>query len=373
MARQTEFIELSKQEQCSLKTLFAGGSSSNRQQTRARILDLLSKHKTPPEIARLLGCALPTVYNIKRRFLAEGLESALQERERSGKPTTISGESRARITALACSDAPLGHARSLASIAGGQVSRTGLCRCGLTQSRPPHTEKNKLRPHLKKMWCIGHLTGEYLARMEDCLHLYRLPYDVKRPVVCYDEMPVQLLGEVVAPLPLGAGKAHRFDYEYVREGTANILLLIEPLTGRRVVEVTRRRTKTDYARFKKKAADRFTEAERIVSIEDNLNTHNASSFYENFSAAEAFALTHRFEYHHTPKKGSWLNMAELELSAIARICLSRRISSIEELRREVEAIVKEREALEIKIKWQFSINQAREKLNRHYENVVTKT
>ncbi len=119
--------------------------------------------------------------------------------------------------------------------------------------------------------------------------------------------------------------------------------------------------------------EKFPEAEAIVSIEDNLNTHNASSFYENLPPAEAFALAQLFEYHHTPKKGSWLNMAELELSAISRICLSRRIGSIEELERQIQAIVKEREESEIKIEWQFSINQAREKLNRHYENVIQKT
>ncbi len=223
------------------------------------------------------------------------------------------------------------------------------------------------------MWCIGQITGEYLARMEDVLHIYAQPYNKARPVICYDEMPVQLLGEVVAPLPIGSAKALRFDYEYRRNGTANILLAIEPLTGRRVVEISRQRTKADYCCFKRKVAEKFAEAERIVSIEDNLNTHNASSFYENLPPAEAFSLAQRFEYHHTPKKGSWLNMAELELSAISRICLSRRIGSIGELEREVQAIVKEREELKIKIEWQFSINQAREKLNRHYENVIQKT
>lgn len=223
------------------------------------------------------------------------------------------------------------------------------------------------------MWCIGAVTGEYLARLEDVLHLYNLPYNALRPIVCYDEMPVQLLGEVVAPLPFKKGKPLRFDYEYRRGGTANILLAIEPLTGIRIVEVSRQRTKADYARFKRRVAARFAAAERIIAIEDNLNTHNASSFYENLPPEEAFRLTQMFEYHQTPKKGSWLNMAELELSAISRICLSRRISSIEELEREVLAIVKEREALEIKIQWQFSITQAREKLNRHYENVIQKT
>lgn len=217
------------------------------------------------------------------------------------------------------------------------------------------------------------MTGEYLAKMEKVLHLYAVPYNRKRPVICYDEMPVQLLGEVVAPLPIDSGKAKRFDYEYKRCGTANILLAIEPLTGKRVVEVSRQRTKADYCRFKQRVAALFAEAEQIVSIEDNLNTHNASSFYENVPPTDAFALAQLFEYHHTPKKGSWLNMAELELSAISRICLSRRIASIEELTQEVESLVQEREKLEVKIEWQFSVNQAREKLNRHYENVIQKT
>ena len=209
--------------------------------------------------------------------------------------------------------------------------------------------------------------------MEDCLHLYALPYNAARPVICYDELPVQLLGEVVAPLPLKAGQPQRFDYEYERNGTANLLVAIEPLTGRRIVEVSRQRTKLDYARFKERVAKEFPTAQAIVSIEDNLNTHNVSSFYENLPASEAFRLAQKFEYHHTPKKASWLNMAELELSAIGRICLSRRIESIEDLSREVEAIVKERNELKIKIQWQFTITQARAKLNRHYEKVIQQT
>jgi hypothetical protein len=208
--------------------------------------------------------------------------------------------------------------------------------------------------------------------MEDLLHLYRLPYDEQRPVVCFDELPVQLTGEVVAPLPMKEGRSLRFDYEYEREGTAALLVAFEPLTGRRLVETSKRRTKADYCRFMQRVAEMFPRAEKIVLAQDNLNTHNASSFYENLAPAEAFSLAQRFEMHYTPKKGSWLNMAELELSALSRICLSRRISSIEGLDREVQAVVKERNELRIKVEWQFSITQAREKLSRHYEKVKSK-
>jgi hypothetical protein len=208
--------------------------------------------------------------------------------------------------------------------------------------------------------------------MEDVLHLYNLPLDEKRPVVCFDELPVQLLGEVVLPLPMKEGHSTRFDYEYKREGTACLLVAFEPLTGHRIVETSRQRTKADYCRFMQRVVETFPEAGKVVLVQDNLNTHNASSFYENLPPEEAFSLAHRFEMHYTPKKGSWLNMAELELSALSRICLSRRIGSIEELDREVQAIVKERNELKVKVEWQFSISQAREKLSRHYENVKSK-
>jgi hypothetical protein len=208
--------------------------------------------------------------------------------------------------------------------------------------------------------------------MEDVLYLYNLPLDEKRPLICFDEMPVQLLGEVAVPLPMKKGQSARFDYEYEREGTAVLLVAFEPLTGRRLVETSRQRTKADYSRFMQRVVGMFPQAEKIVLVQDNLNTHNTSSFYENLSPAEAFSLAQAFEMHYTPKKGSWLNMAELELSALSRICLSRRIGSVEKLEREMQAIVKERNESKIKVEWQFSISQAREKLSRHYENVKSK-
>lgn len=208
--------------------------------------------------------------------------------------------------------------------------------------------------------------------MEDLLHLYGLPYDERRPVVCFDEMPVQLLGDVVAPLPAKEGAPRREDYEYKRGGVAVLLVAFEPLTGRRLVETSKHRTKADYCRFMQRVAGMYQQAEKVVLVQDNLNTHNASSFYENLPPAGAFSLAQAFEMHYTPKKGSWLNIAELELSALSRICLARRIASIEELDREVQALVKERNELKVKVEWQFSITQAREKLSRHYEKAKSK-
>ena len=208
--------------------------------------------------------------------------------------------------------------------------------------------------------------------MEDLLHLYGLAYDERRPLVCFDEMPVRLLGDVVAPLAMSKSAPRREDYEYKRGGVAVLLVAFEPLTGRRLVETSRQRTKADYCRFMQRVAGVFPMAEKVLLVQDNLNTHHASSFYENLPPADAFLLAQRFEMHYTPKKGSWLNMAELELSALSRICLSRRIASIEELDREVQAIVKERNESQVKVEWQFSVGQAREKLGRHYEKVQSK-
>jgi hypothetical protein len=193
------------------------------------------------------------------------------------------------------------------------------------------------------MWCIGQITGEYLARLEDVLSLYHLPYDEKRPVICLDELPFQMLGEQVEPFLMKPGAVKKFDYEYERKGVASVFVAFEPLSGKRFVkEVYPRRTKADYCRFAQQVAFQWAEADVIICVQDNLNTHNASSFYENLPPSQAYSLMKRVEFHYTPKKGSWLNMAELELSALARQCLARRIPDIETLSRELEMIVKER-------------------------------
>jgi hypothetical protein len=208
--------------------------------------------------------------------------------------------------------------------------------------------------------------------MEDLLQLYSLPYNKKRPVVCFDELPVQLINDVVEELPMRGGKLARFDYEYARAGTASLLVAIEPRTGTRLVATSRHRTKADYCRFHQRGAALFPNADKIVLVQDNLNTHNAGAFDAHLPPAEAFALAQRFEFHYTPKKGSWLNIAELELSAIARRCLSRRLGSIETLDHEVQAPVDERNEAQSTVEWQCSLTQAREKLHRHYEKGKTK-
>ena len=205
--------------------------------------------------------------------------------------------------------------------------------------------------------------------MEQLLWLYSLPYDPSYPVICFDERPCFLIGEKIEPLALQSGQVRKEHYAYEKNGSCSLLAAIEPLTGRRLAQVYWQRTKKEYAQFCQTLEAAYPEANQIRLVQDNLNTHNASSFYENMPAAEAFALAQRFEYHYTPKSGSWLNMIEIEFSALARQCLDRRIPTINQLRNEVLVLIRERAEKKIKINWQFSIEAARNKLNRHYQRV----
>lgn len=203
--------------------------------------------------------------------------------------------------------------------------------------------------------------------MEDVLDVYARPYDATRPMVCMDETNKQLLEEVREPLPMKPGQPARSDYEYRREGVANLFMFFEPLAGWRHVNVTDRRTRHDWAEAMRELADvHYPHAEKIVVVLDNLNTHDAASFYEAFSAPEAYRLAHRFEFHYTPKHGSWLNMAEIELSVLGRQCLDRRIPDKQALSAEVSAWEAKRNRDAVKVDWQFTTADARIKLKHLY-------
>jgi len=206
--------------------------------------------------------------------------------------------------------------------------------------------------------------------MEDVLEVYKRPYDSQRPVVCLDETSKQLIGEVQSPGAAAPGEVAHYDYEYVRNGVANIFMIFEPLAGQRDVEVTERRTKKDYAVCLRKISDEmYPHAEVIVLVQDNLNTHSPASLYEAFEPTEAKRLADRFEFHYTPKHGSWLDMAEIELGILGRQCLSRRIDNVNDLRRETKAWETTRDAAGAEVNWQFTTEGARIKLKRLYPSI----
>jgi len=216
------------------------------------------------------------------------------------------------------------------------------------------------------------MSGDFVAAMEDVLALYAMPYDERYPTVCLDEKPVVMHAEVRERLPLAPGHVERRDYEYERHGTANLFVLVEPLAGWRHVQVTAQRTKRDYAEvLRYLAEERYPDAECICVVQDNLNTHTAGALYETFPPQQARRILSRLEFHYTPKHGSWLNQAEIEISIFERGCLSRPVPDTPTLERRVSALEDERNARRATIEWQFTNRQARVKLKRLYPVVNT--
>jgi len=224
-----------------------------------------------------------------------------------------------------------------------------------------------VKPWLKEQWCIPTVSAEFVYRMEDVLDLYAEPYDPQRPVVCFDELPYQLIGETRTPLPAAPGQPARYDYEYERKGTCNLFIYFQPLAGWRHVDVTAQRTLADFAHCMRDLVDvHFPDAVQIRLVTDNLNIHKPEALYAVFEPQEARRIVRKLEFHYTPRHGSWLNMAEIELSVLARQCLDRRIPDTMMLRDETAAWETARNARKATVDWRFSTFDARTKLARLY-------
>ena len=218
-----------------------------------------------------------------------------------------------------------------------------------------------------KEWCIATPSAEYVQRMEDVLEVYKRPYDEKQPVVCIDETNRQLIGEIQTPRPVQPGQPALCDYEYERNGAANLFMMFEPLAGNREVVAAERRTQIDFAHcLRYLAEERYPNADKIIAVMDNLNIHSLASLYAAFEPEMALRIAQRFEIHYTPKHGSWLNMAELEIGVMSRQCLGQRIPTIEEMAHEVQTWVTERNNHKSSVHWQFTTADARIKLRHLY-------
>ena len=229
-------------------------------------------------------------------------------------------------------------------------------------------KKNELKPWLKKEYCIPpKQNAAFVCQMEEILDVYSSPYDERFPQVCMDETSKQLTKETRVPIAASPGNIERYDPEYERNGTANIFMVYEPLAGKRITKVTERRTKVDWAYFIKELVDdHYKDAKKIVLVMDNLNTHTKASLYEAFAAPEAKRIADNLEIHYTPKHGSWLDMAEIELSHLSRQCLDRRIENRQKLISEIEAWNVQRNEKEVKTIWRFTNEDARIKLKKLY-------
>ena len=224
---------------------------------------------------------------------------------------------------------------------------------------------------MSQRWCIPPKSNaEFVCQMEEVLDVYKRPYDPNRPMVCFDERPKQLIGEIRKPIPAAPGKQACYDYEYKRNGVANLFMMFEPLMGKRHVKVTNRRTKKDWAECVRQLVDEiYPQADNIVLVLDNLNTHKKASLYEAFEPAEAKRIANKLEIHYTPKHGSWLNMAEIEMSVLARQCLAERMDNTKRLEKEAMVWAEKRNAKEAKVDWRFTTDDARIKLKKLYPSI----
>jgi transposase len=360
-------VDLSEAERIELQSLLRGGRHAARKLKRAQIL-LAADTGLPDEaIAQSLGVGGSTVYRTKRRFVEGNLEKALDEELRPGAARKLTGQEEALLVATACSRPPEGRARWTIELLADEMVRLTDHDSVSRETVRRRLGENELKPWREKMWCVPKIDGEYVARMEDVLDLYAEPPDPARPVVCLDESPVQLIGEVREPIPAAPGQIERVDYEYRRNGTVNLFVAVDAHRSWRKVTMTGRRTAQDYAERLRELVDvDYPDAECIRVVQDNLSTHTPGALYDAFPAPEAHRILERLEFHHTPKHASWLNMVEIEIGVLKGQCLDRRIDNRAELEREIAAWERQRNAAGARIKWMFTTEKARAKMGRAY-------
>ena len=366
-------VDLSEAERSELEALLRGGRRAARTLKRAQILLAADAGMPDETIAQSLGVGGSTVYRTKRRFVEGNLEKALHEEPRPGAARKLSAQEEALLVATACSRPPEGRARWTIELLAGEIVRLtehdGISR----ETVRRRLAENELKPWREKMWCVPKIDGEYVARMENVLDLYAEPPDPKYPVVCLDESPVQLIGEVREPIAAAPGQIERVDYEYRRCGTVNLFVAVDAHRPWRKVSVTQKRTAQDYAERLRELVDvDYPGATCIRVVQDNLSTHTPGALYEAFPAPEAHRILERLEFHYTPKHASWLNMVEIEIGVLKGQCLDRRIDDRVELEREIAAWQRRRNAAGARVKWMFTTEKARAKMGRAYPKPAAK-
>src|SRR2546421_2708987 len=338
-------VKLAKEDRADLSRLIAQGKASARKLTHARILLKADSSEDGPgwtdlAISEALEVGTATVERVRQRLVEEGMAAALN-RHRPHTPhlRKLDGEQEAHLIALVCSQPEEGQERWTLQGLSDKLVQLQVVESISREAVQQMLQPNELKPWLNKQWCIPPKSNaDFACQMEEVLAVYTRPYDERRPQVCVDETSKQLISETRVPLPMQPGQPECCDYEYEREGTCNLFVACEPLAGKRYLQVTQQRTKRDFALFIRDLVDvHYPTAEQIVLVMDNLNTHTPAALYEAFEPAEARRLVEKLEIHYTPKHGSWLNIAEIELSILARQCLGRRIASKEELAAEVAA------------------------------------
>lgn len=360
-------VNLAPEERSRLEELVSGGSKRVRVVKRAQILLAADQRVADNVISETIRAGTSTVYRTKQRFVEESLDAALHERPRPGRSRLLSAKEEALLVATACTDPPEGRARWTIELLAGEMVRLTDHDSISEETIRRRLHEKELKPWQYKMWCIPKVNADFVAHMEDVLDVYSESPKADEPVVCFDETPRQLIGETRIPIPPKPGQPARIDYEYQRNGTVNLFMMVDAHKGWREVKVTDHRTNVDFAECMRDLVDEhYPTASRIRVVLDNLSTHSQAAVYETFPPDQARRILRRLEFHYTPKHGSWLNMAEIEISVLAGQCLDRRIPDKATMTAEVAAWVRQRNAAGARINWLFDVHKARTKMDRAY-------
>ncbi len=378
MARNREYhVSLTKRERSKIRRLQKKTDSPNRRTRYAIILEAdENRHgriRPYSEIAGAAGACVCTVISTPRAFCEDGLSAAVTPKRSPRSDTSrlkATGDAEAKIVAKACTPPPEGYARwtlRLLSEESAVILEERLSRSTIGRL----LNRNELHPHLSEYWCIPpNEDADFVACMEDILDLYQRPHNPRFPLWCMDEKPYQILGEAREPLPMRPGDTAKFDSDYIRNGTVSVFCFIQPNTGRIVHSVEPTRTAVDWAEKVKYLVDVVEpDAERIILVMDNLNTHSISSLYKAFPPEEARRIAKKLEVYYTPKHRSWLDIAEIAINIITMECLDRRIPSIDELKKELKVWNDFYDKNPTPINWQFKTQDARIKLKRLYPDI----
>ena len=305
-------VTLTVSERAQLAAFVLGGKGAYRRLKRAQVLLAADRGSSDVEIGANIRASSSTIYRTKQRFVEEGLERALSEAPRPGAERKFDASDESLLVAMACSEPPAGRARWTMQLLADEMVRLTVHDTVSDETVRRRLNELQLKPWLEKMWCIPKIDAEYVARMEDVLALYAEPPDERRPVVCFDETPRQLIGEERVPVRAEPGKRARFDYEYVRNGTANVFMFVDVNEPWRHAKVTDQRTCIDFAECMRDLVDEhYPDAERIRVVLDNVSSHSQAALYQRFAPAEARRILSRIEFHFTPKHASWLNMVAI--------------------------------------------------------------
>lgn len=332
---------------------------------RANILNCLHLGYASSQIAQILNVDPKTVTNVGNAYLDGGLDSALYDEERAGRPIDFDDRERSRIVAMVCSEPPRGFYRWTLNLIVEEAQKRQLVAGAISRETVRVIlQEHDLKPWQEKMWCIAELNEEYIERMEDVLDVYERPYNPKRPVVCVDEKPVALFSDATPRLPpRGPGEVLLKDYEYERAGSANVFCAVEPKAGVYINKVTECRDGLEFSIFMTELAGRYESAEKIVLVMDNLSTHSCGILREHMGEDLARKLSNRFEIHYTPKHASWLNQAEIAIGMYSRQCLGDgRVGNLQSLKKQTTAWNKAANKKRQLIQWRFTKAKARKSM-----------